>query len=92
VETRVQGDSVTVQVSDDGIGIAPEHMSQLFTPFFTTKAVGAGTGLGLSVSHGIVENHGGSIQVESQPEQGTSITVTLPMHLPQLPNLSDACA
>lgn len=53
METLVEGGQVVVRVGDDGQGIAPEHLDQLFTPFFTTKEVGAGTGLGLSISQGV---------------------------------------
>ena len=66
-------------VSDGGCGIEPENMPRLFEPFFTTKSVEEGTGLGLSVVHGIVTNHGGSIDVESTPGQGSCFTVILPV-------------
>ncbi len=68
---------VRIVVSDTGCGIAQEHIEQLFTPFFTTKAEGCG--LGLSVVHGIVTEHGGEIDVTSSPDVGTSFTVTLPL-------------
>lgn len=69
-----------VKVSDDGSGIAPQHLSRIFDPFFTTKPTGEGTGLGLSVSYGIVKDHGGEILVESQPGEGSTFTVTLPVN------------
>jgi signal transduction histidine kinase len=69
---------VEVRVTDTGSGIAPEHLSQIFEPFFTTKAEGRGTGLGLSIVQGIVAKHGGTIEVQSQPGQGTTFTVKLP--------------
>jgi two-component system, NtrC family, sensor kinase len=65
-----------VRVSDTGVGIAPENLSQVFNPFFTTKS--SGTGLGLSVSYGIVREHGGSIDVESVPGSGSTFSVVLP--------------
>jgi signal transduction histidine kinase len=67
-----------IEVEDQGAGIAEEHLSRIFEPFFTTKGVGEGTGLGLSIVQGIVQEHGGSIQVESQLGQGSKFTVLLP--------------
>ena len=75
--------SVVVQVTDTGCGIPPEHIKQLFSPFFTTKPVGQGTGLGLSIAYGIVKMHQGTIQVKSQVGKGTTFTVTLPVRLPK---------
>ncbi|MGQ9654665.1 MAG: ATP-binding protein [Thermodesulfobacteriota bacterium] len=72
------GQSVTVEVADTGVGIAPEHIPRIFDPFFTTKQVGRGTGLGLSVTYGIVEKHGGKIGVRSEVGKGTTFTVRLP--------------
>jgi signal transduction histidine kinase len=70
-------------VSDDGCGIAAEHLDKLFSPFFTTKQVGKGTGLGLAVTHGIVKMHGGHIDVASNADPrrgptGTTFTIILP--------------
>jgi signal transduction histidine kinase len=79
VVTRREGQTVLVSVSDTGCGIAPEHLKKIFDPFFTTKPVGDGTGLGLSVTHSIVEHHGGSIEVESRPGAGTTFIVTIPV-------------
>ncbi|HEU5320931.1 MAG TPA: GAF domain-containing protein [Methylomirabilota bacterium] len=84
---REDGGAVLVQVTDDGSGIPPEMLSRVFEPFFTTKAVGAGTGLGLSVSYGIVQEHGGRLSVQSQPGE-TVFTVELPAVQP--PVLIDA--
>jgi signal transduction histidine kinase len=78
VATRTDGDDVIVSVADDGCGIAPELIDRIFDPFFTTKAVGEGTGLGLGIAHQIVTSHGGEIQVESTPGQGTVFRVRLP--------------
>lgn len=67
---------VAIEISDTGRGIAPEHLPRLFEPFFTTRP--KGTGLGLFVAHGIVQRHGGSIEVASEVDKGTRITITLP--------------
>jgi two-component system NtrC family sensor kinase len=73
---------VWISVSDTGNGIAPEHLPKIFDPFFTTKPVGTGTGLGLSVTYGIIEKHGGQITVDSQLGQGSRFTVWLPIRRP----------
>ncbi len=70
---------VTASITDTGPGIAPEHLGQVFEPFFTTKPAGRGTGLGLSVSYGIVADHGGFIEAASPPGQGATFTVWLPL-------------
>lgn len=72
------GRYVQLLVADDGVGIAPENQEKIFDPFFTTKRTGEGTGLGLSVVHGIVLKHRGSITVKSKPGKGTSFRVLLP--------------
>lgn len=72
------GPYVQLTVRDTGHGIAPDVVERIYDPFFTTKAVGEGTGIGLSVVHGIVINHGGTIMVESQVGQGTTFTIYLP--------------
>jgi two-component system NtrC family sensor kinase len=76
LRTARAGDKVTVSFADTGTGIAPENMDRVFDPFFTTSS--AGTGLGLSVSLGIVQEHGGQITVESEEGQGSTFTVWLP--------------
>jgi signal transduction histidine kinase len=76
--TRREASEVVVRVRDTGSGIEPANLEKIFEPFFTTKAEGKGTGLGLSIVHGIVEKHGGVIQVESQVGEGTTFVVKLP--------------
>ena len=71
---------VEVTVQDTGCGIPQEQLSKIFDPFFSTKAVGEGTGLGLTVVHGILQEHQGAIRVKSVPGQGTSFMVSLPIH------------
>jgi two-component system NtrC family sensor kinase len=73
---------VEIKVSDTGCGIPEENLGKLFTPFFTTKALGKGTGLGLSIVYGIIKMHRGQIAVQSQVGQGTTFTLTLPVRLP----------
>src|SRR6185437_5825739 len=75
---------VEFTVTDSGCGIPEENLRRIFDPFFTTKS-GNGTGLGLSVSHGIVEAHGGTIAVESEPGRGSTFRVTLPLIRPAGP-------
>jgi PAS domain S-box-containing protein len=70
---------VIVQVADNGIGIEKKNLSRIFDPFFSTKPTGEGTGLGLSVSYGIIKNHGGHIDAESEPGKGSTFTLKLPM-------------
>jgi two-component system cell cycle sensor histidine kinase/response regulator CckA len=72
------GPYVRLTVRDSGPGIPPDVVERMYEPFFTTKAAGQGTGLGLSVVHGIVENHGGTILVESTLGQGSTFTIYLP--------------
>ena len=71
--------AVEILFTDTGCGMPPEVMAKIFDPFFTTRKVGEGTGLGLSLSHGIVKNHGGEISVESALGKGTTFTIALPV-------------
>jgi len=89
---------VVVQIRDTGVGIAPELINKVFDPFFTTKPAGRGTGLGLSLSYGIVKEHGGDLLVESDLGRGSTFSVFLPLvppgrdpklplaHLPKVEN------
>lgn len=78
IATRRIGREIHISVRDNGKGIPPDRLTRIFEPFYTTKAAGRGTGLGLSVSHRIVKQHGGRISVESHPGTGSSFTVILP--------------
>jgi two-component system NtrC family sensor kinase len=73
------GESALLEVTDDGEGISRETLDRIFDPFFTTKDDGKGVGLGLAVVYGIVESHGGRIEVRTSPGQGTTFEVTLPL-------------
>jgi PAS domain S-box-containing protein len=73
------GEYIEIKVSDTGMGIFPQHIHTIFEPYFTTKAVGEGTGMGLAVVHGIVEDHGGKITVDTTLGKGTCFTIYLPI-------------
>ena len=77
--TRQEGEEVVIHISDDGHGISPEMQKHLFEPFFTTKEDVYGTGLGLATSHGIIKNMNGVIGVKSNPGEGTTMTIILPL-------------
>ncbi|MDM4018716.1 hybrid sensor histidine kinase/response regulator [Roseiconus lacunae] len=85
IETQYQTDGnqgpgfAVIRCHDDGMGIAPEIRPRIFEPFFTTKKVGAGTGLGLSLSYGIVKQHHGTIECDSKVESGTTFTIRIPV-------------
>jgi PAS domain S-box-containing protein len=78
LRTHADADTVVVEVADTGHGIKREDIKRIYDPFFTTKGIGRGTGLGLSVSYGIVQEHGGAIFVESVPGKGSTFQVALP--------------
>jgi signal transduction histidine kinase len=80
--TRAEPEGIVIEVQDNGCGISPAHRSRVFEPFFTTKPVGQGTGLGLSVSFGIVRDHGGAIEVDSEVGSGSTFRVRLPLKPP----------
>jgi PAS domain S-box-containing protein len=89
IETGVVDQTLTVVVRDTGIGIAAENIAKIYDPFFTTKGVGQGTGLGLAVSYGIVQEHGGRIGVVSDPGHGTTFTIKIPSRYRRLQAASD---
>jgi CheY-like chemotaxis protein len=84
--SRVEGTCAVVEVQDTGCGIDADVRARLFEPFFTTKPKGVGTGLGLSICKGIVESHGGRLSVESQPGEGTTFRVELPLAAAEMAN------
>jgi PAS domain S-box-containing protein len=79
IETAREDDGIRITIADNGSGIEPEHLDKIFSPFFSTKPIGKGTGLGLAVSHGIVTAHGGRFDVASVPGEGTRMSVLLPL-------------
>ncbi|WP_317203937.1 ATP-binding protein [Janthinobacterium sp.] len=82
IRTGCANDWVWIEVGDTGCGIAPENLNRIFEPFFTTKPVGSGTGLGLSLSYGIITKHGGKFEVASEVGKGTRFTIRLPVNPP----------
>lgn len=90
ISTRPVDTSLVVDFRDTGVGIAPENIARIYDPFFTTKEVGQGTGLGLALSYGIIQEHGGRIFVESRPAEGAHFTIKLPTaHSRQMQAASD---
>jgi PAS domain S-box-containing protein len=83
ISTRQDAQNIAIAIKDNGFGIIPEEMYLIFQPFYTTKPEVKGTGLGLSVCHGIVHNHQGEIRAESQPGEGSTFTVILPIQAKQ---------
>lgn len=90
VAVRKEADGVRLSVTDEGTGIDPAFVSRVFDPFFSTKEEGKGIGLGLSVVYGIVNAHGGDIEVESTPGQGSTFHVRLPRDAPQRASTRDS--
>lgn len=84
LQTELRGDWIVVSVSDSGCGMSEEVKHRIFEPFYTTKPVGQGTGLGLSLSYSIIQKHGGRIEVESSPGIGTTFSVYLPLVQPPI--------
>ncbi len=78
IKTLEGEENVMISIQDNGHGIKPEHLSSIFNPFFTTKDVGKGMGLGLSISYGIVQDHGGELQAFNSDEGGAKFVLTLP--------------
>lgn len=72
-------ETVLITIKDNGIGMTPEVKAKIFEPFFTTKEVGRGTGLGLSIVFKIIEAHGGTIEINTAPGEGTEFLIKLPV-------------
>ena len=83
IKTTMVESGVRIEVADDGPGIPPEHLPRIFNPFFTTKQPGDGRGLGLSVAHSIVTEHGGRMWAENRPDGGALFTIDLPIGEPE---------
>jgi signal transduction histidine kinase len=79
IKSYQEGNFAVAQIKDDGMGIPQDHIKKIFDPFFTTKEVGKGTGLGLSIVYRIVENHQGSVEVSSRPQEGSAFTIKIPV-------------
>jgi len=79
IRSRAEDRAVCIEIADDGPGIPKEQLSRIFTPFFTTKEVGKGMGLGLTITRQVIKQHGGTLDVDSTPGQGTTFTIRLPL-------------
>lgn len=87
IRTRREDDTAVIEIEDQGCGIPDEHLERIFDPFFTTKPMGTGTGLGLSIAQGIAIAHGGTIHVNSRIDQGTVMSVRLPVRQREEPEV-----
>ncbi len=87
--TRKGEEHVEVRIRDNGSGMPEDIVEKIFNPFFTTKPTGQGTGLGLSICNDIIREHGGAIEVESQPDEFTEMVISLPLALPDTPVVED---
>jgi PAS domain S-box-containing protein len=79
ITTKKQDDNILISIKDNGVGISNEALDKLYDPFFTTKPVGKGMGLGLSITYGIIKEHNGTIKVKSEPNKGSEFILTLPI-------------
>jgi len=79
IKTKKREGNIEISIKDNGSGLNEEVKTKIFDPFFTTKDVGKGTGLGLWISYGIIEKHGGTIEVESQEGKGSEFVIELPI-------------
>ncbi|MBT8339899.1 MAG: GHKL domain-containing protein [Desulfatitalea sp.] len=90
ISTRMHADAIQIRISDTGSGMAPDQVKRIFEPFFTTKPIGSGTGLGLHIAYQIIQQHQGNIYADSEPGQGTTFTICLPLN-PNFDHVTDAC-
>lgn len=81
IQSEFDDQYIRISIKDDGCGIDQRDLQKIFTPFYTTKAVGEGTGLGLAITRGIIEEHKGHIEVSSEPGKGTEFILLLPRNL-----------
>jgi signal transduction histidine kinase len=79
ITTEVKNNYIRIEISDNGVGIPPDDIKNIFNPFFTTREIGSGVGLGLSIAYRIIESHNGNIDVQSELEHGTTFTIRLPI-------------
>jgi two-component system, NtrC family, sensor kinase len=79
ISSTTKDADIIITFSDNGVGITQENIDKVFDPFFSTRPIGSGIGLGLTMAYGIIENHGGKIWVESKPNEGTSFIISLPI-------------
>ena len=79
IRTRIINEMLELSVFDSGVGIDPQHLSHIFDAFYTTKEPGIGTGLGLTITYDIIEEFNGTIEIQSEIGEGTSVTVKLPL-------------
>ncbi len=80
IQVKTQGNNVIIKFTDSGEGIKQEDLNRVFEPFYTTKPVGEGTGMGMSITYRVVKNHNGDIKVSSEQGKGTTFTLTLPIN------------
>lgn len=79
VSTHLDNQQIVIEIKDNGCGMSEELQKEIFVPFFTTKPVGQGTGMGLAIAYSIIQDHNGEIQVTSEPDRGTAFTIKLPV-------------
>ena len=80
ISVKQEGERVVIKFSDTGEGIKKEDLKKVFEPFYTTKPVGQGTGLGMSITYRVIKNHNGEISVDSEVGKGTTFTIKLPIN------------
>jgi signal transduction histidine kinase len=83
IYTEEENNQVVIRLKDNGVGIPEEIKARIWEPFFTTKPVGVGTGLGMSITFGIVEKHGGKIDLQSEVGKGTEFVISIPKKIPR---------
>jgi signal transduction histidine kinase len=86
IHTKIKNQHIKISIKDNGCGISEENLSKIFDPFFTTKDPGQGTGLGMSISLKIIDEHKGKIKYKSKVNEGTEVILTLPLNLKNIEN------